>query len=130
MTDVALAFAGVEVKEVVIRARALDALTLAGKGIKLFKFVVTVAQLISARAIDVSILDRPPDELAFWADDQVVCDGVSAWQKLAINHGNEVLCCCLSKISAYLLFHGVECMAGCGEECKGQASGLESLFHV
>jgi len=66
VTDIALAFAGVEVKEVVIRARALDALTLAGKGIKLFKFVVTVAQLISARAIDVSILDRPPDELAFW----------------------------------------------------------------
>ena len=111
MTDVALAFAGVEVPEVVIRARALDALTLASNGIKLFKFVVAVAHLISARAINVPILERPPDELAFWADDQIVSFRVSAWQKLAINHGNKVLCCCLSKISAYLLFHGVECMA-------------------
>ena len=105
MADIALALAGVKVPEVVVGTCALYADAIAGKCIKLFKFVVAVPHLISTRTVDVGISERPPDELAFWTDDQFIGGRVSARQKLSVNDGNMMLYFCLSKISAYLLFH-------------------------
>lgn len=89
----------------VVVARTLDTGAFSGKCVKLLKLVVAVSHHVPTRTVHVTISERPPDELAFWTDDQFLKDRVSARQKLSVNDGNMMLYFCLSKISAYLLFH-------------------------
>lgn len=122
--------ASVKVPMVVVeQAGTFNALTLTGKDVPLFKFVVTMSHFVAARAVVFAIVWDSVDKLTDWATDQVVLR-VPAWCKLARNDRDRVLYFCLCKISTNLLFHSFEGLASSCKEGSCQRACCHRCFHA
>lgn len=106
-----IANAGASVKVpvvVVVVALALNADTLSGKDVPLFKFIVTILHCVAARAVQVSVVRCSVHILAGWTNDEITIV-VNTWLKLTWNDGDSMLDLSLCKICTNLLF----------DSCKG-----------